>query len=412
MKLDEKNKEVLVYGINFYPEITGIGKYTGDMVDWLASKNVKCTVITGFPYYPQWEIQKPYKGLFYKKEVLNKGLITIYRCPLYVPIKVNGFKRVLHEGSFLLSSFFVILMLLFKKKINYIFCIAPPFHLGLPALFYKFFKGSFINYHVQDLQIEAASSLKIIKSNWLLNIFSKLEMYIFKHVDEISSISLEMNEKLHQKSNRDIRFFPNWVDCNKYYPIEKAKKNKTKWGFNDNQKLVLYSGSIGEKQGLNLILYVAGSYKNQTDIVFIIAGFGSNLAKLKKLANKQKIKNIHFLPLQPDEVFNEFLNMVDVHLILQKKKASGLVMPSKLTTILATGGLVLVSTNFDSGLYKIIDDNKIGVLTEPESVNKLIKSLDKCLFENNDQLKMNARNYAIENLDKETLINNIFELNL
>jgi len=104
--------------------------------------------------------------------------------------------------------------------------------------------------------------------------------------------------------------------------------------------------------------------------------------------------------------------MVDVHLILQKKKASGLVMPSKLTTILATGGLVLVSTNFDSGLYKIIDDNKIGVLTEPESVNKLIKSLDKCLFENNDQLKMNARNYAIENLDKETLINNIFELNL
>ena len=60
MKLNDKNKEVLVYGINFYPELTGIGKYTGDMVDWLVSKNVKCTVITSFPYYPYWEIQKPY----------------------------------------------------------------------------------------------------------------------------------------------------------------------------------------------------------------------------------------------------------------------------------------------------------------------------------------------------------------
>ena len=73
MKLDEKNKEVLVYGINFYPELTGIGKYTGDMVDWLVSKNIKCTVITAYPYYPYWEIQKPYGGYFYKKEVSVVG---------------------------------------------------------------------------------------------------------------------------------------------------------------------------------------------------------------------------------------------------------------------------------------------------------------------------------------------------
>jgi colanic acid biosynthesis glycosyl transferase WcaI len=115
MKLDENCKDVLVYGINFYPEITGIGKYTGDMVDWLVSKNIKCTVITAYPYYPYWEIQKPYNGLFYKKEILHNGLLTIYRCPLYVPKKVNGFKRILHEGSFLFSSFFVIFLLLFKK---------------------------------------------------------------------------------------------------------------------------------------------------------------------------------------------------------------------------------------------------------------------------------------------------------
>jgi colanic acid biosynthesis glycosyl transferase WcaI len=220
-----------------------------------------------------------------------------------------------------------------------------------------------------------------------------------------------MNEKLQEKSYRSINFYPNWVDCNKYYPIEDGKKNRLKWGFKENQKLILYAGSIGEKQGLNLILYVAGSFKNQKNIVFIIAGSGSYLSKLKKITKAQKIKNIHFLPLQPEEDFNEFLNMVDLHLILQKKKASGLVMPSKLTTILAVGGLVLVSTNIDSGLYRIISENNIGMIVEPESINKLIKSINNSLFENHDQIKLNARNYALNNLERNKLINNIFELN-
>ena len=255
------------------------------------------------------------------------------------------------------------------------------------------------------------SNLKMIKSNWLINIFSDIEKYILKHVDEISSISIEMNEKLQEKSYRSINFYPNWVNCNKYYPIEDGKKNRSKWGFKENQKLILYAGSIGEKQGLNLILYVAGNFKNQKNIVFIIAGSGSYLSKLKKIAKSQKIKNIQFMPLHPEEEFNEFLNMVDVHLILQKKKASGLVMPSKLTNILATGGLVLVSTNTNSGLYRIISENNIGSLVEPESINKLIKSLNSCLYENHVQIKLNARNYAVNNLERDMLINNIFELN-
>ena len=29
--------KILVYGINYSPELTGIGKYTGEMVEWLAA---------------------------------------------------------------------------------------------------------------------------------------------------------------------------------------------------------------------------------------------------------------------------------------------------------------------------------------------------------------------------------------
>jgi colanic acid biosynthesis glycosyl transferase WcaI len=282
MILDNRKKELIVYGINFAPELTGIGKYTSDMVDWLVENNVKCTVVTSFPYYPYWQIQKPYKGFFYKKEVNNNGLLTIYRCPMYVPKKATGFKRILHEASFLLSSFFVFFLLIFKPKISTIFCVAPPFHLGLVAIFYKFFNGGTITYHVQDLQIEAAKKLNMVKGKMLLAIFSKIELYIFKNVDEISSISKNMISKLIHQSNKNVTFFPNWVDNKSFYPIENSNLNREKWGFSEKDKIVLYSGSIGEKQGLNQLIELAQFHKINTQIKYLVASSGSYSIKLQR----------------------------------------------------------------------------------------------------------------------------------
>ncbi len=48
--------KILVYGINYWPELTGIGKYTGEMVEWLAAQGHEVRVITAPPYYPQWQV--------------------------------------------------------------------------------------------------------------------------------------------------------------------------------------------------------------------------------------------------------------------------------------------------------------------------------------------------------------------
>ena len=88
-------KRILIIGGNFSPESTGIGKYNGEMIDWLAGNGFDCTVITTFPYYPQWKVQDPYtkRGFWYKTE--RKGDTTILRCPCYVPNKSDGDKRIL-----------------------------------------------------------------------------------------------------------------------------------------------------------------------------------------------------------------------------------------------------------------------------------------------------------------------------
>ncbi len=55
--------KILVYGINYSPELTGIGKYTGEMVEWLAAQGHEVRVITAPPYYPQWQVGENYSAL-------------------------------------------------------------------------------------------------------------------------------------------------------------------------------------------------------------------------------------------------------------------------------------------------------------------------------------------------------------
>lgn len=95
--------KILVYGINYSPELTGIGKYTGEMVEWLVAQGHEVRVITAPPYYPQWQVGENYSAWRYKRE---EGAATVWRCPLYVPKQPSTLKRLLHLGSFAVSSFF------------------------------------------------------------------------------------------------------------------------------------------------------------------------------------------------------------------------------------------------------------------------------------------------------------------
>jgi colanic acid biosynthesis glycosyl transferase WcaI len=57
-------KRILLISYNFSPEPTGIGKYNGEMIEWLVKKGYDCNVITAYPYYPYWKVQEP----FFKKD--------------------------------------------------------------------------------------------------------------------------------------------------------------------------------------------------------------------------------------------------------------------------------------------------------------------------------------------------------
>lgn len=401
------NKKVLIIGINFSPEMTGIGKYSGEMVEWLVNDGYDCTVLTSFPYYPYWEVQQPYKGRSFKKETLKDGKLNIYRCPLYIPKEPTGLKRVIHEATFLASAMLMLIHLMFKPKHDYVFCISPPFHIGFLGLIYRAIRGGKVLYHIQDLQIEAARDLKIIKSDVVFKGLFSLERFIMREVDFISSISKGMVKKIKAKIDRDILFFPNWVDIHACHPIADSKVLKTDWNFNEEDKVVLYAGSIGEKQGLEVILDVAAKLQEHAFIKFAICGTGPHKQYLIKRAQEEKLDNVSFFPLQEKNLFNKFLNMADLHLVLQKKSAGDLVMPSKLTTILAVGGVAVVTAETGTTLHDVIKDNDMGVIVPPEDTDLLAEAIYRHCVIDNDEIKSNARSYAENQLNINRVIKKV-----
>jgi colanic acid biosynthesis glycosyl transferase WcaI len=373
---------ILLIGGNYFPEPTGIGKYNAEMMDWLASQGNDCTVITSYPYYPYWKVQEPYNEHFflYKKETIrnlneNGKPITIYRCPQYVPTTPTIFRRMILDLTFSFSCFFLICYLMFKKRYSHIICVAPSFQIGLLAILYKKIRGTKFLYHIQDLQIDAAKGLKMLKSSRLIKFLLEIEKFILKHADTISSISEGMVERIKIKCNKNVVFFPNWVDNNIFFPISSKAGLKKEFGFKSEDKIVLYSGAIGEKQGLDSIIRAAKILSNFKNLKFVICGTGPYRTILEKLTDYIKADNVSFLPLQPLEKMNKFLNMADIHLVLLKANTSNLVMPSKLTSILSIGGRVIISAPENSSLYKLVSTNNLGILIQPENDLALINAI-------------------------------------
>lgn len=395
---------ILIYGINYAPELTGIGKYTGEMAKWLASAGHEVSVITAMPYYPEWNIHKEYKGKWWYKE--SKDGVNVYRCPMYVPQKVDSKKRIIHEFSFLLSSSCRWIAVLFKKKYDIVLSINPPFHISvLPYIYSKFKKTIWVT-HIQDLQIDAAKDLNMLGEGRVLKLMFRLELFLLKKSTYISTLTDGMKNRVLDKGilENKVIMLPNWVDVDKIKILNKQDSLREKFDIPMDDVVILYSGNIGKKQGLDILIDVAMQYKNTDNIHFLIVGSGVELDNLKKSVCDNGLNNVKFYPLQPYDLLPSLLATADLHLVLQRKGASDLVMPSKLTGILAAGGCAIVSAEMGTSLHSIIAENNIGFVCEPESSVALKNTIDKALASDISEIKLRARRYAEENLCQDNIM--------
>ena len=160
---------------------------------------------------------------------------------------------------------------------------------------------------------------------------------------------------------------------------------------------------MGEKQGLEAVVYAADLMRDRTDIQFIMVGEGVVKANIEKLANELNLQNISFFSLLAYSMLPKLLASADCHLVIQKKGAADLVLPSKLTNILAVGGNAVITASANTTLGILCRDfPEIAVLVEPESIKDLIAGIDRALsMPLPNQI---AKKYAKDFLDKDLIL--------
>ncbi|WP_318363986.1 colanic acid biosynthesis fucosyltransferase WcaI [Enterobacter sp.] len=396
---------ILVYGINYSPELTGIGKYTGEMVEWMARQGHDVRVITAPPYYPEWKVGEPYSAWRWRRE---EGAATVWRCPLYVPKTPTTLKRLIHLGSFALSSFFP-LMAQRRWKPDRIIGVVPTLFCTPGMRLLAKLSGARTVLHIQDYEVDAMLGLGMAgkgKGGRVARLASAFERSGLLNVDNVSTISRSMMNKAQEKGvpAERVIFFPNWSEVARFRDVTDADALTLRQQLTlpADKKIILYSGNIGEKQGLENVIEAADRLRDQPWL-FVIVGQGGGKARLEKMARERGLGNVIFHPLQSYDALPALLKLADCHLVIQKRGAADAVLPSKLTNILAVGGNAVITAERHTELGQLCDTCPgIAVCVEPESVDALIDGIDQALL----MPKFNtvAREYAERTLEKENVL--------
>jgi colanic acid biosynthesis glycosyl transferase WcaI len=404
--------KILIHGINYAPEIIGTGKYTGELGRWLAARGHEVRVVTAPPYYPAWRVGEGYSAGKYRRESIAG--VDVWRCPLWVPEKPSGLKRLLHLASFATSSFPIMLRQSLWRP-DVVMLIEPPL-LGAPAAWLTArVCGARRWMHIQDFELDAATGLGLMDTRRVRRAVYGLERLLLRGAQRVSTITEAMRRRVVEKGVREerTRLLPNWSDVEFVRPMGRDDEVRREFGAGPDDVLVLYAGNMGEKQGLDLILDAADELKHRGYIKFAMVGTGATRQRLEEAAVRRGLTNVRFFPAQPLERLPLTLAAGDIHLVVQRREAADLVMPSKLTNILAAGKPSVATADPGTTLHDVLNDHDCGITTTPGNVLELVAGVialaqDATMRE---RLGHSARRYAENHLDKNTILSE-FEADL
>ncbi|MCG7601007.1 glycosyltransferase WbuB [Halomonas sp. McH1-25] len=394
--------KILLYAINYSPELTGIGKYSGEMARWWAARGHEVRVVTAPPYYPDWKVWPGYAAHGYRRS--REEGVTVTRCPLYVPSRPSALKRILHLASFSLSSLPVVLAQL-RWKPDLVILLVPTLFCAPQALLTAKLCKARAVIHIHDYEVDAMFGLGMAKGKGLKRIAYWLEKTIFKAFDKVSAVSINMLQRAEQKGvpKEKLCFFPNWSEISRFKDVQRSSALLETLGVDPSRKVLLYSGTIGAKQGLENVIEAARRMRARTELVFLIVGDGAGKGRLVDLAKQYDLDNVIFAPLQPYDVLPELLASADCHLVVQKIGVADAVLPSKLTNILAVGGNAVITADSQTNLGMLCSEYAgIAVRVEPESVDALIEGIEHTLAM--PEKNVIATGYAQEFLDKDKIL--------
>lgn len=358
---------LLITGINYAPEQTGIGPYTARLAEHLSTRGYDVSVLTGMPHYPAWRVDDEYAGRLAGSAWRNG--VRVERRWHYVPAKQSALRRGLYEASFLASG----LTALSMPKPHAVLGIVPGLSGGLLARIVA--ERFHVPYGliVQDLPGQAADQSGVRGGAHVKFVVRAAERWAAQRASAIGVVAEGFRPYIEQLGVEParVRRVRNWTHTGQ--PTVGREAMREWLGLPQDAIVCLHAGNMGYKQGLENVLRCARIASTMAPrLLFVFVGDGNQRARLESTARRDGLQNVRFLPLQSEQVFPSVLACADVLLLSQRASVVDMALPSKLTSYFAAGRPVVAAAATASETAREVEWSSGGLVVAPDDPSALL----------------------------------------
>jgi colanic acid biosynthesis glycosyl transferase WcaI len=387
-----KGRDIIVWGINYPPEVAGIAPCNAALCEHLRAQSHRVRMVTSFAYYPEWRKLPEDRGRFYRRETIRG--VEVHRCWHFVPRRPATITRILHELSFVLFSWLKVMSL---PRPDVYVVVSPPLLLGVAAWVASRLKRAPFVFHVQDLQPDAAQTLGMLKEGLMLRTLRAIESLAYRKAALVTGIIPGMTRAFAHKGvpESKIAIFSNGIELPATDGFPPAGRFRQRAGVAADEFLGTYSGNLGAKHGVEILLEAARLMSGRR-IRLVICGDGARREFLEQRARELGLTNVLFLPLQSDAEYQELMVDSDMYFVTQQAGSGALFFPSKLLKGLAFSKAIIVVADGQSELTRAAAEGQFALVVNPDNPAALAAAVERLAADPTERaaLGVAGRKYA------------------
>ena len=388
---NKSKRRLTIISQYFYPEEFRINDLA---FEWV-KRGYDVTVITGIPNYPKGRFFSGYGWLRKNREVIQG--VKVIRLPI-LPRRKGLIFLSLNYLSFLVSGFFWALFTRLQSDVVFINEVSPMTQ-ALPGLWFAKRRKTPSILYVQDLWPENVKATLQSDDSLLTRYLARLTKRIFEQTDTILTTSKSFVDNIVARgiSKDKVRYWPQYAE-DFYQPLPKEAHSATR---------IMFTGNIGQAQGLDLLVEVAKEIPENSNIIFVLVGDGRNKESLLSSILKSNIQHrFEFVDAVPPTEVPKLLAISDAGYIgFNQNTIFEMTIPAKIQSYLACGMPVVASASGE--VESIVRENNLGFVSAPGDAKGLLQNIiafSMLSKEEKEVMSNNAKIYQETHFAKQQLL--------
>ena len=369
---------ILLLNQYYPPDTSATAKMAVQVAEKLAERH-QVTVVAGRPSYDPDEF---YPFAFLRRDIRDN--VTVER------VASTAYPR--HQMRRRVSNYLSYLALAVPRALaihpDIVLAMTDPPVAGIAGAFIARMADRPFVYNIRDLYPDMAIGGDIVKPNRWVDRWEKMHRRALRQAARVIVLGDDMRERIISKGVspdrvvvvRDGASFPPLLPERNDLVVQKIR-----CGF---PFVVLHAGNLGFYGAWDSVLKAADILRNEnTGLVFV--GDGANRAAMEISA--KPLPNVRFLPFFPIEQVPHVMMAGDVHIVTVRRGLEGVVVPSKLYSILAAGRPVLAIAAAESDAARIVRESGCGISADPDDPAAIAAAIRELRNDQNRLIQMGIR---------------------